>query len=98
MQYDCVSTTVIFKKCPLCGEVWDSVESFLSDKSLRLNGFQHQYHIIRGLQSEKGIQSVRIPIQGFFIFTHHKTGCGTSMIVTAVSLKHINSKSMANTL
>ncbi len=91
MQYDCVSTTVIFKKCPLCGEAWESVESFFNDKTLRLNGFQNHFHRISGLSSEKEDKLVRIPIHGFFIFTHDKAGCGTSMIVTPASLQHIHS-------
>jgi hypothetical protein len=27
-----------FKQCPLCGKVWNTIDEFLSDKELHLNG------------------------------------------------------------
>ncbi len=92
MQYDYVDTAILFKQCPLCGEVWETGESFFNDNSLQLNGFQSQPHRSRELQSQKKMNSVRIPVQGFFIFTHHKAGCGTSLIVSTASLQHIHSR------
>lgn len=53
-----------FKVCPKCGEVWKDRDSFLDDKTLKLNGYQADFEI---------------PDRGLFFFTHLKEDCDSTM-------------------
>ena len=59
-----MSDDSIFKKCPKCQTVWKTRNDFLTDPSLRLNGYQA---CIESLQT------------GLILFTHMKEDCGSTM-------------------
>lgn len=61
-----------YKTCSLCGTVWHSVEAFIQDEALELNGFQ---------------ASFLSPDRGLFLFTHHREDCGTTLSIHAGTLK-----------
>ncbi len=56
----------VFKKCPCCKKVWDTRGRFLTDTSIRLEGYQANF-----IELEAGV----------FIFTHNVESCGTSMAI-----------------
>lgn len=62
-----------FKRCSLCGAEWTTKESFLSDRALRLDGYQWD-----SVQVKTGM-----PPEGVLVFTHATDGCGTSLSVAA---------------
>jgi hypothetical protein len=64
-----------FKQCSLCGKEWRTKEEFLGDRTLALNGHQHNRKKI----------SVGGQTGGLLIFTHLTEECGTSLAI-AVSL------------
>jgi hypothetical protein len=69
MQEVVVQQTVVFKKCPLCGKVWMTIDEFLSDKDLHLNGYQgNMKRLLDG--SERF---------GLLLFTHGAEQCGTTL-------------------
>ena len=45
----------MFKKCTLCGHIWESREAFLADQDLKIIGYQADFDIING---------------GLFLFNH----------------------------
>lgn len=63
----------LFKQCSLCGKEWNTKEEFLDDRTLYLNGHQHNRK--------------NIPVQGYtgdlLVFTHLTEGCGTSLAIAA---------------
>lgn len=58
----------IFKTCPMCGEFWQSRESFLDDAALNFNGYQPDFGTIE---------------EGIFYFTHEVPHCGSTMAIKA---------------
>jgi hypothetical protein len=61
----------VFKKCTLCGKVWNKRSEFLGDPGLRLNGYQGSLRrLLAGRQR-----------RGLLLFTHQIEGCGTTMAV-----------------
>jgi len=69
-----------FKKCTLCGKVWQTKEDFLNDKKVILNGYQWNIKKIRLGQHSPGL----------LVFTHRIKECGTSIAIWASSLKDKN--------
>ena len=66
-----------FKRCTLCGAVWDTPEAFLRDRHNRLEGYQFNIkRILAGKEPE-----------GLLIFTHKIPKCGTSLAVSASSFR-----------
>ncbi len=53
-----------FKICPCCFKKWTTREAFLSDHSLKLNGYKADF---------KDLEF------GMFFFTHHIDGCHSTM-------------------
>jgi len=68
----------LFKLCPLCKKEWISEEEFLQDRSLLLNGYQF---------AGRGI-TPPFP-DGYLLFTHSVTGCGTTLAVYAKAFKEV---------
>ena len=59
----------IFKRCSLCGRVWEHRNDFLSDPDLHLNGYQGNLkRLLTGKQR-----------RGLLLFTHRVEECGTTM-------------------
>lgn len=57
-----------FKICPYCEKVWHSREMFLTDRSVRLIGYQVNFENLE---------------QGMFLFVHHAPSCGTTLSIPA---------------
>jgi hypothetical protein len=62
----------MFKLCSKCGTRWKTRESFLRDRSLKLEGYQ------------KTGQKYG---NGFLLFTHNCNNCGTTIAIPARSFK-----------
>lgn len=56
----------IFKQCPMCAAIWLNRQSFLSDDSLVINGYQADFDDLGA---------------GLFYFTHHVDNCLSTMVV-----------------
>jgi len=67
----------IFKRCTMCGDEWPTMEEFLSDRTIHLNGYQWNRKKFR---SGEGFA-------GLLIFTHRKAECGTSLAIAAGKFK-----------
>jgi hypothetical protein len=62
-----------FKRCTLCGRVWQTRDEFLLDEENCLNGYQYnRKKVIAGL-----------PVCGLLLFTHRTVACGTTLAVAA---------------
>jgi hypothetical protein len=71
-----------FKRCTLCGTVWDTREAFLSDRHNRLDGYQfNMRRVLEGKEPE-----------GLLIFTHRTSKCGTSLALSASSFRAENDR------
>lgn len=55
-----------FKKCPLCGKIWQERSQFLSDPEVLLIGYQAHFVY---------------PEKGLILFEHHTKNCGTSLAI-----------------
>lgn len=53
-----------FKTCPTCGKTWFSQKHFISDPSLKLNGYTAHFKKLE---------------RGMFFFTHSVQNCKTTM-------------------
>ncbi len=62
-----------FKECSGCGKVWRTVDTFLKDRSLKLNGYQWNF-----LQEKSGL----------LVYTHDRDYCGSTISVKAQSFSH----------
>ncbi len=62
-----------FKECSGCGKVWRTMETFLKDKSLKLNGYQWD------LLQEKS---------GLLLYTHAREYCGSTISIKAQSFSN----------
>ena len=60
-----------FKQCPCCEYVWDSREDFLSDSSLRLNGYQADLDRLE---------------EGLLFFTHEQGDCHSILAIEVSEL------------
>ena len=64
-----LSQSAVFKQCPLCGKVWNTIDEFLSDKELHLNGYQgNMKRLLDGREQF-----------GLLLFTHRAEQCGTTL-------------------
>ena len=59
----------VFKRCSLCGKVWQHRDDFVSDPDLRLNGYQGNFKRLLTGQQRRGL----------LLFTHMVAECGTTM-------------------
>ena len=59
---------IAFKVCPMCSTEWNTLDHFLDDKSLELNGYQVDFEKLEW---------------SLFYFTHHKEGCFSTMVIEA---------------
>jgi hypothetical protein len=67
----------VFKRCSLCGVVWQDRDAFLSDSTLVLNGYQGNLRqLLSGRQR-----------QGLLLFTHTAAGCGTTLAFDPTEFK-----------
>jgi hypothetical protein len=55
-----------FKTCPMCGYVWPSIESFVLDVALRVEGYQADFEVVE---------------DGLFMLTHVCPGCHSTLAV-----------------
>jgi len=63
----------VFKRCAMCGEEWQTRRDFLHDADVHFVGFQRI--------SEKA--SAAHKVAGLLIYNHARTGCGTTLCITA---------------
>jgi hypothetical protein len=61
-----------YKTCTLCNFEWQNVNEIIQDRTLSLNGYQ---------------ASFPDPKDGFFLLTHKKPGCLTTIAVLAADFK-----------
>jgi hypothetical protein len=59
-----VEISELFKTCSMCDAHWDSIDSFLADRSLSFNGYQANFGMLD---------------EGIFFFTHNKEKCGSTL-------------------
>lgn len=57
-----------FKTCPCCAATWQSRGDFLTDNALEVNGYAPDFDNL---------------LAGLFFFTHHVTGCFSTMTLQA---------------
>ncbi len=60
--------TTPFKTCPCCNNAWQTRSDFLADSSLEINGYAPDFDNL---------------LEGLFFFTHHATGCFSTMTLKA---------------
>ncbi|MFN3134693.1 MAG: hypothetical protein ACK44H_03875 [Candidatus Kryptonium sp.] len=60
----------MFKKCPMCKNVWETRDEFLNDENLKLIGYQKYMGLYGG---------------GYLLFKHKTKSCGTTIAVKATS-------------
>jgi hypothetical protein len=68
---------VPFKRCSLCGWIWQTKREFLDDSTLALNGYQGSIRRLR--MGEMG--------HGLLLFTHRRPDCGTTIAIEAKKFK-----------
>lgn len=56
----------------MCQKVWNSIEEFIQDNSLFVNGYQATFDA---------------PDDGLYLFTHMKPDCGTTLAVKVATFK-----------
>ena len=64
-----------FKTCTNCEATWPTMDSFLSDPELKMNGYQVHFDNLEG---------------GLFFFTHQVEGCYTTLAILATSFRSLN--------
>ena len=57
-----------FKQCSMCHDTWESICSFIEDRSLELNGYQADFED---------------PAEGLIMVTHRKDGCHSTLALRA---------------
>jgi hypothetical protein len=72
------SGRIAFKRCTLCGTVWQRRDDFLADPTVILDGYQGS---LRGLLT--GRQK-----RGLLLFTHRIDGCGTTLACDPCDFKN----------
>jgi hypothetical protein len=55
-----------FKVCSCCGTIWPTRDAFLSDGSLRVEGYTPDFETLE---------------EGLFFITHNREGCGSTLAV-----------------
>ncbi len=63
----------MFKKCPMCDNIWSSKEEFLGDKNITLVGYQKYMGSYGG---------------GYLLFKHKTKFCGTTIAIKASSFSN----------
>ena len=66
-----------FKTCPLCHQSWGSLEDFLRDPEVIIEGYQ---------------ASFVDPLMGLFLFTHNTNNCGTTISLRVHYLQYLVSR------
>lgn len=69
-----MQTTEAFKVCPKCSKNWSTLNDFLNDDALILNGYQAN---LKNLES------------GLLLFTHMVEGCKTTMGLYVSGFSHL---------
>jgi hypothetical protein len=67
----------MFKKCTMCEKSWETLDDFVKDKEIKLNGYQ---------------VNIIDPLRGMFIFTHNIPLCGTSVAIKIDKLASLSEK------
>lgn len=67
--------TDAFKICPNCQASWPTMDEFLSDPELKMNGYQIHFDDLAG---------------GIFFFTHHHEGCFTTLSIPVTDFLPLN--------
>ena len=67
----------VFKRCPLCGTIWNNRDEFLDDPHLHLNGYQGNIERLLNGRERRGL----------LLFTHRVEGCGTTLAFDAGDFK-----------
>ena len=68
-----------FKICPACGAVWETMDEFLADPTLKLNGYQVHFDDLKG---------------GLFYFTHYIENCGITMALVASDFTSLSDRKL----
>jgi len=71
-----------FKTCPNCQAVWQTMDDFLSDPELKMNGYQVHFDNLEG---------------GLFFFTHHRDGCFTTLAIPVTAFLALNDRPLLAT-
>ncbi|BCR03115.1 hypothetical protein DESUT3_01840 [Desulfuromonas versatilis] len=66
-----------FKTCPFCFTGWTTVEDFLKESNLSLNGYKADFERIE---------------YGLFLFTHQSPGCHSTLAIEAGDFFHLYTK------
>jgi len=66
-----------FKICPNCQTVWETMEEFLADLELKMNGYQVHFDDLEG---------------GLFFFTHQQEGCFTTLALPVTAFLSLNDR------
>jgi len=69
--------TTPFKICTNCSRSWKTLEDFLSDPELKMNGYQVHFDDLEG---------------GLFFFTHHQEGCFTTLAIPVTEFLSLNDR------
>jgi hypothetical protein len=64
-----------FKVCPNCNALWETMEAFLSDPELKMNGYQVHFDDLEG---------------GLFFFTHLQEECFTTLAIPVTQFLSLN--------
>lgn len=62
-----------FKQCTLCSAIWVEAEDFIRDPELWVEGY---------------LAAFRNPEDGLILVTHRRSGCGTTLAITAGAFRH----------
>lgn len=68
-----------FKTCPNCQAAWKTMDEFLSDTTLVMEGYQVHFEDLKG---------------GLFLFTHRIENCYTTMAVPVKEFIPLSNRSM----
>jgi hypothetical protein len=71
-------TLVSFRKCPLCEKEWRTMDEFLNDPTVSLNGYQGNLRRLLDGREQFGL----------LLFTHHVEECGTTLAFEPTMFKH----------
>ena len=66
-----------FKICTSCSKPWNTLNDFLSDPELKMNGYQVHFDDLEG---------------GVFFFTHEQEGCLTTLAIPVKAFLPLNER------
>ncbi len=73
----------VFKTCQMCLTDWETIQAFVEDDSLFVNGYQ---------------ATLGTPDEGLYLFTHMKPDCGTTLAIKVATFKDLYEGPVRETL